>query len=304
MESFSGGVREALCRKTFEELGFNRKERVKMRECCADAFFSALLLFLAKEKDGGLEFRAVREDLTELAEFLLIRSYGVEAPFVLREEGLRRSRIFLSSPRLLPDRLFEKPTFLCDRCREYFYRAAFLSCGTVLDPEKGYHAAFVCKKPASASLLQSLLAADGLRFAAMAHPAGTMLYTKDSGTIEDLLALLGAPQISMELMAQKIEKEIRNTVNRRQNFDGANLGRQIRTAQDVIASIRVLEACGALADLPEALREAARVRTENPEASLRELCGLLGGISKSGLNHRFTKLNELAQERKKNERTE
>jgi len=45
------------------------------------------------------------------------------------------------------------------------------------------------------------------------------------------------------------------------------------------------------------LRETARLRVENPEMSLSELCGMFPEkISRSGLNHRLKKLSKLAEE--------
>lgn len=50
--------------------------------------------------------------------------------------------------------------------------------------------------------------------------------------------------------------------------------------------------------LPEKLREIAVARVENPDISLKELGEIVpsGAISKSGINHRLRKLNEIADD--------
>ena len=60
----------------------------------------------------------------------------------------------------------------------------------------------------------------------MYHRCGNnhlITYFKSSTHIEDLLTLIGAPGRALEIMSAKIEKEMRNTVNRRVNCDAANL---------------------------------------------------------------------------------
>ena len=50
-------------------------------------------------------------------------------------------------------------------------------------------------------------------------------------------------------------------------------------------------------NLPEALREIAQVRCDNPEANLAELGNMLSKpLSKSGVNHKLKKIEELYNE--------
>ena len=95
---------------------------------------------------------------------------------------------------------------------------------------------------------------------------------------------------------QKIEKSIRAGINRRQNFDGANLKKTVDGAQSVILAIRYLEEEGILETLPEPLQNAAKLRTSYPEVSLKDLVEHSEeAITKSGLNHRLLKLCALAE---------
>ena len=124
-----------------------------------------------------------------------------------------------------------------------------------------------------------------------------IIYFKQSEAIEDFLTTIGAPVAAMKVMSAKIEKDIRNSVNRRVNCEAANVGKTAFAALDQIRAIEKLERAGILETLPEKLKETARLRKENPEVSLSELAGMLSPpVSKSCLNHRLRKLIKLAEE--------
>ncbi|MBR5295830.1 MAG: hypothetical protein IKU24_04490, partial [Clostridia bacterium] len=79
MESFSSSVKEFLCKKSFEELGFGEKERVKWKECCGISFLRSVFSFLAKKEDGRVILSSDRENLLEICAYLLIRHFDMEA---------------------------------------------------------------------------------------------------------------------------------------------------------------------------------------------------------------------------------
>ena len=123
-----------------------------------------------------------------------------------------------------------------------------------------------------------------------------VLYFKQSNGIEDILTLLGAPVCAMAVMEAKVEKELRNGVNRRVNCDTANLTKVVDAAQDQLAAIRRLRKSGEWDRLPQKLRETAALREENPEATLQELGEMFDPpLTKSAVNHRMRKLIELSR---------
>ena len=100
----------------------------------------------------------------------------------------------------------------------------------------------------------------------------------------------------MKHMSAKVEKDMRNIVNRRVNCEAANVGKTAYAALDQIRAIEKLEKLGILETLSEKLRETARLRKENPEISLSELAEMMNPpVSKSCLNHRLRKLVKLAK---------
>ena len=115
--------------------------------------------------------------------------------------------------------------------------------------------------------------------------------------IEDLLTTAGAPVAAMKVMSAKIEKDMTNLVNRKVNCDTANVTKAVEASAQVLVDIKKLRDSGVLETLTDKLREAARLREENPEMTLAELADL-AGLTKSGLNHRLRKLSEIAAELK------
>ena len=165
--------------------------------------------------------------------------------------------------------------------------------GSVTDPEKRYHLELTTSHHYVHRELQSLLMEMGFEPKIINRNSNYVTYLKRSEAIADFLTTLGAPLAAMEIMNAKVEKNLRNGVNRWSNCDVANLEKAVDAAQSQIEAIRRLDRGVGLATLPEKLRETARLRLENPELSLSQLAQL-AQVSKSCLNHRLRKLMELS----------
>ena len=98
-------------------------------------------------------------------------------------------------------------------------------------------------------------------------------------------------------MEAKVEKDLRNGVNRRVNCETANLTKVVDASIGQLAAIRKLEENGVLRTLPQKLQQTAQLRRDNPEATLSELAEMPDPpVSKSAMNHRMRKLIELSKE--------
>ncbi len=184
-----------------------------------------------------------------------------------------------------------------DCCQAAFLRGAFLTCGTAADPQKGYHLEFAVPYQKLANQLYTLLSevtAFPVNPLLASRKGSYVVYWKESGQIEDLLTFLGAAGASMELMQVRMYKEAKNDINRKANFETANMDKTYSASARQIAAIAVLNDVGELSNLPDGLRELARLRLENPEMTLRQLGEALG-ISRSGVNHRLERLLELGE---------
>ena len=182
-----------------------------------------------------------------------------------------------------------------------FRRGVFVSCGSVTDPNKEYHLELVLPENDRTPALLDFIAEHGMSLKETARGGArskkTVLYAKESELIEDCLTYIGAANHSMEIMQVKIVKDFRNRVNRSVNCENANLDKTVAASNKSTADIEYIFSTMGADWLSPDLRETARLRVENPEMSLSELCGMFPEkISRSGLNHRLKKLSKLAEE--------
>ena len=188
-----------------------------------------------------------------------------------------------------------------DEERGAFLRGVFVSCGSVTDPNKEYHLELVLPENDRTPALLDFIAEHGMSLKETARGGArskkTVLYAKESELIEDCLTYIGAANHSMEIMQVKIVKDFRNRVNRSVNCENANLDKTVAASNKSTADIEYIFSTMGADWLSPDLRETARLRVENPEMSLSELCGIFPEkISRSGLNHRLKKLSKLAEE--------
>ena len=179
-------------------------------------------------------------------------------------------------------------------CFQSFIRGAFLACGNINDPEREYRAEFMIRDTELAGEFLELLSGYGISLKTAARGKATVLYTKESGKIEDLLTLMGAPHRALDIMDTKIMKSVKNNINRRGNCDSANISKTVEASIKQRRAIEFLERTDRLYSLPSELLSAAVLRRDNPDATLNELCALAPErLTVSGLNHRLAKITEI-----------
>ena len=175
-----------------------------------------------------------------------------------------------------------------------FLRGVFLSCGTITDPQNGYHLEFVVPfMELSKSLYALIVSLEDLSVKAKLtkRKNNFIIYIKDSSDIIDFLAYIGASASAMEMMQIKMMKEFRNYVNRTNNFETANISKTASAAAIQIEAINALKKRGIFRKLDDDLKELAQLRIDNPDMSLRELGENLSvPITRSGVNYKIKKL--------------
>lgn len=182
-----------------------------------------------------------------------------------------------------------------EHCRAAFLRGAFLAGGSVTDPMKGYHLELATSHYHVGRELPVVLREAGFEPKETQRKGNRVVYFKQSHHIEDFLTYLGAPVSAMAVMNAKLERDLQGRVNRQVNCDSANLDKTVAAAREQLAAIERLREAGRLDALPDKLREAARLRMDNPELNLAQLGALCDPpVSKSAFNHRMRKLLELA----------
>lgn len=182
-------------------------------------------------------------------------------------------------------------------CKRAFIRGAFLSAGSISDPEKFYHFEITCASMRKAKQLQGLMASFDIEARIVLRKRYFVVYVKEGSQIAELLQIMEAPVALMELENIRIVKEMRNSVNRQVNCETANINKTVSAAVKQMEDIRYIQDTIGLESLPENLQEMARVRLERPEATLKELGEALEPpVGKSGVNHRLRKLSLMAED--------
>lgn len=207
------------------------------------------------------------------------------------EDCLAISRFYTS------EELIKTELFRTEEDRGAFCAGAFLSCGSMLDPEKSYHLEFLMPREELTLPFARLLEELGFPPKQTERRGQKILYYRDSEQIEGLLATIGATPMALELMNIKIYKDIRNKANRQMNCDTANIDKAVSAGARQIQRIELIRSEYGLERLDDDLRAMAEIRLANPTASLRELGELmLPPLSRSGVNHRLARLDRLAEE--------
>ena len=179
-------------------------------------------------------------------------------------------------------------------CREAFARGAFLGAGSIIDPEKEKHLEFVVARENIADILFDLFSFMGLNVKKTLRKLTHVIYFKQTESIASFLTIVGAHGGVLKLESIQVYKDIKNNLNRQVNFEQANQDRTINSAQGAIQNIKKIIRTIGLENLPANLREAAELRMAYPEASLAELAEMAGNATKSGMNHRLRRLNDIA----------
>ena len=176
-----------------------------------------------------------------------------------------------------------------------FVRDCFLNSGVFSNPDKTYHLEFTLDEE-KADKLQKLLTDNfGLHPKKFIRRGQTVVYLKEGDEIADVLKIIRADKSLMLFEGTRVEKSIRNEINRRVNFETANLNKTVDAALEQIEAIKYISSSVGLSYLSAPLEEVARLRLKNENLTLTEIGALLKPpIGKSGVNHRLRKICNIA----------
>ncbi|EOS54376.1 MULTISPECIES: DNA-binding protein WhiA [Paenibacillus] len=182
-------------------------------------------------------------------------------------------------------------------CKRAYLRGAFMAGGSVNNPEgSSYHLEIASMYEEHCKALVDLANEFHLNARCIERKKGFIFYIKEGEKIIELLSIIGAHQALFKFEDVRIMRDMRNSVNRIVNCETANLNKTIGAAVRQIDNIKLLQKEVGLENLPEKLREVAEVRLAHPDMNLKEVGELLKGtVSKSGVNHRLRKIDELAE---------
>ncbi len=182
-----------------------------------------------------------------------------------------------------------------DEARRAFVRGCFLGAGSCSDPQGAYSVEILCRTENFALELSALLNEYGLTARHALRRNRYVVYLKEGDSVTGFLALIGSNIAALDLENVRAEKETRNYVNRTTNCEYANLDKLVAASVRQQQAVNTILSHGHFQRLPKALKEAAELRLNYPDASLQELADM-ADIKKSGMNHRLTRLIEYAQD--------
>lgn len=185
-----------------------------------------------------------------------------------------------------------------------YLRGAFLASGSVNNPDKAsYHMEIMTLYKEHGEALRDLLNRFDVNARILSRKKGYIVYLKEAEKITDFLNLIGAHVALMRFEDVRILRDMRNSVNRLVNCETANLNKTISAAVRQIDNIKYIANTVTVEALPDKLREIALLRVKYPDVSLAELGDMLstGPISKSGINHRLRKIDQIANRLKAGE---
>ena len=304
----------------------NELSRIELNEeCCARAELAALVrmngtIQIMGMKKINLKFATENAAIARRIFSILKMIYSTEVEVMVRRNSqLKKNNNYLIvvndkdvSSKILEDVGFINkngsnplnPQYKIPReiiskrcCRRSYVRGSFLGGASISNPEKTYHLEFVTNNENHAKDLSKIINSFDLNAKIVIRKENFVVYLKEGEQIVDLLNIIGAHQALLKLEDIRVLKDIRNNINRIVNCETANLGKTIDASIRQIEQIEFIDKVMGIHKLPLNLREVAEARLENPDSSLKEIGEMLNPpIGKSGVNHRFRKLEELSEE--------
>lgn len=290
--TFSAKVKNELCQPRIE------------RKCCALAEAYGVLLYCNSFSPSLIRITTASDELAQRLPRLFKRAFSLTFDELPSTQAHGKRNFIINDPTKIKSiydtvgsdiktlslhinfGMIEEPC-----CKASFARGAFLAGGSVTDPDKRYHLELATTHYSVSREAFSVLLDMGFSPKETERKGNYLLYFKQSEAIEDFLATIGASSSAMDVMTAKIEKDMRNSINRKVNCDSANADKVVAAAQEQMDAIRRIERLYGLECLPDKLQEAALLRIANPEASLADLAQLsYPPVTKSCLSHRLKKI--------------
>ena len=316
MSSFSAEVKNELARAN------NKKS------CCDVAELASLLrmggnLLIGTNKSFGINFTTENAAIARKTLTLIKQSFNLKTEvMVSRARRLKKNNSYLI--RVVPEpRVSELLTLLGilqgesfnagkdkgilrkNCCKRSYLKGAFLGGGSVSKPESDYHLELVTGSFSFAETIVNIMKSFNLPVRLTDRKNDYIIYLKDGEAIISFLRNVGANSALLDFENVRVVKEMRNQINRIVNCETANLQKTVNASFRQVEKIKLIDKIMGLDNLPDKLKEVARLRLSFPEATLQELVACNEHkISKSGINHRLRKLEEIAISLTKDEMNE
>lgn len=182
-----------------------------------------------------------------------------------------------------------------------YLKGVFFATGSINDPKTSrYHLEFFINNYEEAEMVNDLLNEFYLNSKITKKDKKYMVYIKEAEKNGDFLRIIGANNAVMYYEDIRIYRDHKNMTNRLNNMEQANIEKIIATCNEQIEDINIILDNGCRDLLDDKLILVLEYRLKYPESSLQELSEIITyetgkNITKSGLNHRFRKIREMAE---------
>lgn len=298
---------------------------IEVKNCCGKAELSALI-----QMNGTLSFsnqKLVVNIQTENAAIarriytLIKRYFDISVELLVRKKmRLKKNNVYIVRISNYGKEVLQELSILTEGfvfaheispelvkkkcCKRSYLRGAFLAGGSVNNPEtSSYHLEISSLYKEHIHALSELMNTFGLNSKILERKKGFITYLKEAEKITEFLNIIGAHSALLRFEDIRIVRDMRNSVNRLVNCETANLNKTIGAALRQVENIRFIDRTVGLEILPDKLREIAELRVAYQDVTLKELGEMVssGNISKSGINHRLRKIDEIAESLRRGE---
>lgn len=237
------------------------------------------------------------------------------APGICFETGMRGEgkarRAFLSAEGGSADELLRltRLTAIADEsrfdlendeaCLKSFVRGLFAGGGTYVLPgegERGYYMELRLPDYGETQRLAAALKCRGVEFESAERRADSLLYTRKSEQLCNMLAFMGAGACAVEAYDLLVSRFAAGESARRANYRTGNLDRTVIKSVQQVEAIKFLRDNGCLEEEDAETRRIWQAREENRTLSLGELARLLA-VSRSKVARRLEKAIEKAKQK-------
>lgn len=293
---------------------------VTLEPCCERALLSAFLHInsnlLIVNKQIQLELETEHGRIANRLYAIIKNRYDVEIEIsVVKKQKLNRGNTYVlrvlekgidiltdvgiyssKGMRQTPSKLI----ILKECCQHAYLSGAFLASGSINAPTtSNYHLEISTPEKPLAQTILKLMNESEIHAKQTTRRNRHVIYVKAADHIADFLKVVGAHSKTLEFEDVRIQRDFKNSLTRLENVEIANEMKSIRAGSEHIDAIQKLIAYNRFNHIDQRLQNVGHLRMEHPEASLNDLIIAYETeynetISKSGLQHRFKKILELA----------
>ena len=122
-----------------------------------------------------------------------------------------------------------------------FLRGVFIGAGSVVNPNTRYHLEIVANNHDNALFINSMIQEIGISGKIIKRKKDFVIYLKGAESISIFLAAIGANRGTLTFEETRVIKEMRNKINRLNNFENANFDKTVDASLSQLEDIALIK---------------------------------------------------------------